>query len=117
MVERNYSYGELQSSGHCDRDHRQNKLVCQLKKDAMGPDSLCISVVTVANLPQGMGRTARLRTLAAALVGMGHRVEIWNQHSLETAGMQQVSGDLCGARYEYVLGTIERERGFRAIKL
>jgi glycosyltransferase involved in cell wall biosynthesis len=83
----------------------------------MGPDSLCISVVTVANLPQGMGRTARLRTLAAALVGMGHRVEIWNQHSLETAGMQQASGDLCGARYEYVLGTTERERGFRAIKL
>src|SRR5713226_3846804 len=83
----------------------------------MGFRPLFIKLVTVANLPQGMGRTGRLRTLAAALVGMGHRVTIWNQHSLESAGAQQVSGDLCGARFEYVLGTTERKWGFRAVTL
>ncbi len=79
--------------------------------------SLSIGFVTVADLPEGWGRTGRLRTLVGALASMGHRVTVWNEHSLESAGTQEVAGDLCGARYEYVLGTTERQRGFQAIGL
>jgi glycosyltransferase involved in cell wall biosynthesis len=78
---------------------------------------LAIGIVTVANLPQGTGRTGRLRTLVSALTGLGHRVVIWNQHSIERTGAQQASGALCGARFEYVLGTTERQWGFRSIPL
>jgi glycosyltransferase involved in cell wall biosynthesis len=78
------------------------------------PGPLSIGFVTVADLPEGGGRTGRLRTLVGALAGMGHRVTVWNEHGLENSPGQQVSGDLCGARYEYVLGTTEREFGFRA---
>src|SRR6185369_10905232 len=77
---------------------------------------LSIGIVTVADLPEGCGRTARLRTLAGALVGMGHRVRIWNQHGLEASGAEQVSGEMAGARYEYVLGTTARQRGFRVAR-
>jgi glycosyltransferase involved in cell wall biosynthesis len=80
----------------------------------MHNQSLSIGFVTVADLPEGWGRTGRLRTMVGALAGLGHRVTIWNQHGLESSPGQQVSGDLCGARFEYVLGTTERERGFRA---
>lgn len=75
---------------------------------------LSIGFVTVADLPEGLGRTGRLRTLVGALTSQGHRVTIWNEHGLESSPGQQVSGDLCGARFEYVLGSTERERGFRA---
>src|SRR5436190_2727856 len=74
---------------------------------------LSIGFVTVADLPEGCGRTGRLRTLVGALAGLGHRVTIWNEHGLEASPGQQVSGDLCGARYEYVMGTTQREWGFR----
>jgi glycosyltransferase involved in cell wall biosynthesis len=83
----------------------------------MNRTSLAIGLVTVANLPQGTGRTGRLRTLVSALTGLGHRVVIWNQHSIERTGGQQVSGDLCGAHFEYVLGTTERQWGFPSIPL
>jgi glycosyltransferase involved in cell wall biosynthesis len=79
--------------------------------------SLSIGFVTVADLPEGCGRTGRLRSLVAALVGMGHRVHIWNQHGLEASGAEQSSGEMAGAYYEYVLGTTARQRGFRAIRL
>src|SRR5689334_21860463 len=78
---------------------------------------LSISIVTVADLPEGSGRTGRLRTLVGALVGLGHRVVIWNQHGLGLAGVQQVSGELGGARFEYVLGATKRKHGFRAAAL
>lgn len=78
---------------------------------------LHIALVTVADLPEGWGRTGRLRTLISALTGLGHQVTVWNQHSLEAAGTTQVAGEMCGARYEYVLGTTDRERGFKAIGL
>ena len=81
------------------------------------PPPLSIAIVTVANLPEGTGRTGRLRSLAASLVGLGHRVVIWNQHSLEAQEGQQVSGDLCGAHFEYVLGTTDRKWGFGAVFL
>jgi glycosyltransferase involved in cell wall biosynthesis len=78
---------------------------------------LNIGLVTVANLPQGTGRTGRLRTLVGALTGLGHRVAIWNQHSIERTGGQEVFGELCGARFEYVLGTTERQWGFASIPI
>jgi glycosyltransferase involved in cell wall biosynthesis len=52
--------------------------------------------------------------MAGALAGLGHHVEIWNQHSLESTGPQKAAGEVCGARFEYVLGTTERQYGFRA---
>jgi glycosyltransferase involved in cell wall biosynthesis len=48
---------------------------------------------------------------------MGHRVHIWNQHGLEGSGAEQPAGEVGGARFEYVLGTTARQRGFRAIGL
>ena len=78
---------------------------------------LSIGIVTVADLPEGSGRTGRLRTLAGALVGLGHRVVIWNQHGLGLAGEPHVTGDLGGARFEYVLGTTKRKHGFQAAAL
>jgi glycosyltransferase involved in cell wall biosynthesis len=81
------------------------------------PGPLSIGFVTMADLPEGCGRTGRLRTLVGALAGIGHRVTVWNEHGFESSPGQQVSGELCGARYEYVLGTTEREFGFRATLL
>lgn len=81
------------------------------------PRRLHIALVTVADLPEGWGRTGRLRTLVGSLTGLGHKVSIWNQHSLEAAGTTQVAGEMCGGSYEYVLGTTDRERGFKAIGL
>src|SRR5215469_14971147 len=78
---------------------------------------LFLGFVTVADLPEGCGRTARLRTLVGALAGMGHHVQIWNQHGLEGSGAEQPAGQLSGAHFEYVLGTTARQRGFRAISL
>src|SRR5690242_21129958 len=78
---------------------------------------LSLGFVTVADLPEGCGRTARLRTLVGALAGMGHNVQIWNQHGLEGSGAEQPAGEVGGARFEYVLGTTARQRGFRAIGL
>jgi len=79
--------------------------------------ALSIGFVTVADLPEGSGRTGRLRALVGALVGMGHRVTIWNQHGLGLPGVGRVSGELGGARFEYVLGKTERSHGFRAASL
>ena len=83
----------------------------------MPSPSLSIAFVTVADLPEGGGRTGRLRTLAGALVGMGHRVVIWNEHGMNLAGVQHVSGELGGTHFEYVLGTTQRAHGFRAVGL
>lgn len=83
----------------------------------MSTRPLSLSFVTVADLPEGCGRTARLRTLVGALAGMGHRVQIWNQHGLEGSGAELPAGALGAARFEYVLGTTARRRGFRAIGL
>ena len=79
--------------------------------------SLSIGFVTVADLPEGSGRTARLRSLVGALVSMGHPVRIWNEHGLECSGAEHASGELAGAPFEYVLGTTTRRYGFRAATL
>jgi glycosyltransferase involved in cell wall biosynthesis len=75
---------------------------------------LRIAFVTVADLPEGAGNTARLRSLVQALRGSGHDVRIWNEHALGVAPESALSarGTLAGAPYEYVLGTTARARGF-----
>jgi glycosyltransferase involved in cell wall biosynthesis len=83
----------------------------------MSRRSLDIGFVTIANLPQGTGRTGRLRTLAAALSALGHRIMIWNQHGIERTGSQEVFGCLGNAKFEYVLGVTERRWGFHSIRL
>lgn len=78
-----------------------------------------IVVVTIADLPEGGGRTGRLRTLASALHSLGHQVEIWNEHSLTAApsGNACVSGEVAGVPFRYVLGRIERGHGFGATRM
>jgi hypothetical protein len=76
--------------------------------------------VTIADLPEGGGRTSRLRTLVSTFVSLGHEVEIWNEHGLSTGdpsgfldlkGKVRVSGELGGAPFRYVLGQTERVHG------
>src|SRR5271157_6419071 len=78
---------------------------------------LNIVFITKADLPEGQGHTVRLRTFVRALALLGHRVSIWNQHSLGVVPMseQKVEGQLDGANYRYVLGTLERGYGIRSL--
>ncbi|HEY5298476.1 MAG TPA: glycosyltransferase family 4 protein [Verrucomicrobiae bacterium] len=78
-----------------------------------------IIVVTVADLPEGGGRTSRLRTLVSTLASLGHQVEIWNEHNLSAAAPPEnvsVSGELSGVPFHYVLGTTDRGCGFGATR-
>lgn len=79
--------------------------------------SLNIVFITKADLPEGQGHTARLRTFVRALTLLGHRVSIWNQHSLGVVpkSQQMIEGQLDGAHYRYVLGTLERGYGIRSL--
>jgi glycosyltransferase involved in cell wall biosynthesis len=74
---------------------------------------LHVAFVTVADLPEGGGNTARLRSLIQALTRSGHRVRVWNQHALGVAeaGALCARGVLEGAPFEFVLGTTARRRG------
>jgi glycosyltransferase involved in cell wall biosynthesis len=78
---------------------------------------LNIVFLTVADLPEGMGHTARLRTFVETLTDLDHRVTIWNEHAMSDTSGQTVRGTLGGAPFEYVLGTVERKYGFQAIPL
>jgi len=77
-----------------------------------------IVVVTVADLPEGGGRTSRLRTLVSTIKSLGHQVEILNEHSLTAAPLENVSvsGELGGVPFRYALGRTERGHGFGAIR-
>ncbi len=77
--------------------------------------SLNIVFITKADLPEGQGHTARLRTFVRTLTLLGHRVSIWNEHSLGVvpSSEQMVEGQLDGANYRYVLGTLDRGHGIR----
>ncbi|HUA67894.1 MAG TPA: hypothetical protein VMA13_05040, partial [Candidatus Saccharimonadales bacterium] len=78
-----------------------------------------IVVVSVADLPEGGGRTGRLRTLVSALKSLGHQIEIWNEHSLTAAPAENVSvsGEIAGVPFRYVLGRTERGHGFGATRM
>ena len=75
---------------------------------------LQIAIVTVADLPEGTGRTSRLKTLVGALRLAHHHVTILVEHALSTTPGQQPSGVLAenGVAFEYVLEKTERSFGF-----
>lgn len=75
---------------------------------------LQIVFVTMADLPEGGGGTSRLKSLVQTLRKSRHTVFILNEHALGVSPpcIQQLSGDLCGAEYEYVLDSVERKYGF-----
>jgi glycosyltransferase involved in cell wall biosynthesis len=83
------------------------------------PECKRIVAVTVADLPEGGGRTSRLRTLVSTIKSLGHPVEIWNEHSLTAAQPENVnvSGELGGVPFRYVLGRTERGHGFGATRM
>jgi len=72
----------------------------------------------MADLPEGGGGTSRLKSLVQVLRKSGHKVSILNEHALgvSPASIQQTRGTVCGAEYEYVLGTVVREYGFRVCR-
>jgi len=76
-----------------------------------------IVIVTIADLPEGGGNTSRLKTLAHALIQGGHKVTIWNQHSLGITpeSVQKAEGQIYNAPYFYVLNTTKRTSGFASI--
>jgi glycosyltransferase involved in cell wall biosynthesis len=88
-----------------------------LAETAESLPSLNIVFITKADLPEGQGHTARLKTFVRALTLLGHRVSIWNQHSLGVVpeSKQMVEGQLDGVNYRYVLGTLERGYGIRSL--
>ena len=75
---------------------------------------LHIVFVTIADLPEGGGNTSRLKSVVQALTASGHRVTILNEHALgvSPASMQQPVGEIGGAQFEYVLGSVERQYGY-----
>lgn len=78
---------------------------------------LNISIVTVSDLPEGLGNTTRLKTLVDVLVRLGHQVTVWNEHGLGVVdeSFQKPMGQIQGAAYEYVLGKTARGKGFASI--
>src|SRR6266581_212839 len=85
------------------------------RRESLAP--LNIVFITKADLPEGQGHTARLRTFVRTLTLLGHRVSIWNEHSLGVvpSSEQMVEGQLDGANYRYVLGTLDRGHGIRSL--
>lgn len=79
--------------------------------------NLNIVFVTIADLPEGGGNTSRLKTLVHALLQSGHKVTVWNQHSLGISpeSVLKFEGQIHGAPYNYVLGTTRRGSGFGII--
>jgi glycosyltransferase involved in cell wall biosynthesis len=77
---------------------------------------LNVVFVTIADLPEGGGNTTRLRTLATAVAGCGHRVLLLNQHGLGVAprNMLKAAGTIGAIEYRYVLGCVERQFGFNS---
>jgi glycosyltransferase involved in cell wall biosynthesis len=78
---------------------------------------LHIVFITATDLPEGGGGTSRLKALVGALSRHGHSVHILNEHALGISpqAAQIPTGTVLGARYEYVLGTVERRYGFAAL--
>jgi glycosyltransferase involved in cell wall biosynthesis len=78
--------------------------------------NLRIVLVTVADLPEGGGRTSRLKSMVQALTLNGHSVLVLNEHALGSCptSIQQTTGMIGGARYEYVLGKVKHSYGFSA---
>ncbi|MEH0158394.1 glycosyltransferase family 4 protein [Limibacter armeniacum] len=76
---------------------------------------LNIVFATAADLPEGGGNTTRLKTLVAALRGMGHKVRLLLEHSHGSVSpdMLQLTGDIDGAPFEYIIGTTKKPEGYK----
>jgi len=79
---------------------------------------LHIVFITIADLPEGGGNTSRLKSVVQALISSGHHVSILNEHALGVSppSMQQPKGEVAGAEFEYVLGSVERQYGYGVTK-
>ncbi|HJT54709.1 MAG TPA: hypothetical protein VJ848_12715, partial [Candidatus Angelobacter sp.] len=75
---------------------------------------LDIVFITIADLPEGGGNTSRLKSVVQALTASGHHVSILNEHALGVSppSMQKPKGEVAGAEFEYVLGSVERQYGY-----
>jgi glycosyltransferase involved in cell wall biosynthesis len=75
---------------------------------------LHIVFITIADLPEGGGNTSRLKSVVQALTASGHHVSILNEHALgvSPSSMQNPKGEIAGAEFEYVLGSVERQYGY-----
>ena len=75
---------------------------------------LHIVFITIADLPEGGGNTSRLKSVVQALTASGHHVSILNQHALGVSppSMHMPKGEIAGAEFEYVLGSVERQFGY-----
>jgi glycosyltransferase involved in cell wall biosynthesis len=78
---------------------------------------LDIAFVTMADLPEGGGNTARLKMLATAVAACGHRVSLLNEHRLGIAPPEllKASGYMGPIEYHYVRRSIERQFGWTSV--
>jgi glycosyltransferase involved in cell wall biosynthesis len=78
---------------------------------------LNIVFVTLMDLPEGGGNTARLKMLSGAVAECGHQVSVLNEHGQGCAPREflRPSGRMGAIEYRYVLGSVDRRRGVSAI--
>jgi glycosyltransferase involved in cell wall biosynthesis len=102
-----------QTTSSLQMDVRETRV--QEKTGASSP--LDIAFVTMADLPEGGGNTARLKMLATAVAACGHRVSLLNEHRLGIAPPEllKASGYLGPIEYHYVRRSIERQFGWKSV--
>jgi glycosyltransferase involved in cell wall biosynthesis len=88
---------------------------CGEKSGASSP--LNIAFVTMADLPEGGGNTARLKMLATAVAARGHRVSLLNEHGLGIAPQELVraSGSIGRVEYHYIRRSTARQFGWKSV--
>ena len=76
-----------------------------------------ILIATIADLPEGGGRTSRLKTLAGCLVRQGHAVRIWSKYVLGQFPPEWMAlrGAVEGAPFEIISGSTARIPGVRSL--
>jgi glycosyltransferase involved in cell wall biosynthesis len=76
-------------------------------------------MVTMADMPEGGGRTSRLKTLAGCLARRGHAVRIWSEMVLGQfpARLMQIKGEVEGIPYEILSGSLERKGILRQLQV
>lgn len=79
--------------------------------------ALNVVFVTIADLPEGGGNTTRLKMLATAVSDCGHQVVMLNEHGLGVAPREllKTEGRIGAVEYRYILDSIDRRFGWRAI--
>jgi glycosyltransferase involved in cell wall biosynthesis len=82
-----------------------------------GSRRLNVLFITLADLPEGGGNTNRLKMLLTAVAESGHNVSLLNEHALGFAprDVLRPAGRIGEVEYQYVLGSINRQFGFRSV--